>query len=271
MGVSNWLFMLGETFRRDVKIALTYRLAFVLRFLSTLFQVVVFYFISKLVTGSPPGLAEYGGNYFAYALIGLAFVRLFNISLSGYANAITEAQQMGTLEAQALLPTPLPVLIFGANLWPYLYALGETLVYLLLGLVLGAPLAHANVLAALVIALLASLAISGLGLMGAAMILVFKRGNAVSWLVEAAAGLLAGTYFPPELLPAPLQKLSWLLPHTYALAGLRQALLNGASWAALAPGMLVLLGFALVLLPMGVMSLRWALGRAQVKGNLAQY
>ena len=271
MGVKNWLIMLWEVFRRDVKIALTYRLAFLLRFLSTMFQVVVFYFISKLVTGSPPGLAEYGGNYFAYALIGLAFVRLFNISLSGYAQAITEAQQIGTLEAQALLPTPLPVLIFGANLWPYLYAFGETLVYLLLGAILGAPLARANVGAALVIAVLASLAISGLGLMGAAMILVFKRGNAVSWVVEAAAGLLAGTYFPPQLLPAPLQKLSWLLPHTFALSGLRQALLNGASWGELLSVMLALLAFALILLPAGVISLRWALARAQAKGNLAQY
>ncbi len=271
MGVSNWRVMLAETFRRDVKIALTYRLAFVLRFLSTLFQVVVFYFISQLISGSPAGLARYDGNYFAYALIGLAFLRLFGISLSGYAGALTEAQQMGVLEAQALLPTPLPVLIFGANLWPYLYALGETLVYLLLGMALGAPLAGANVAGALLIALLASLAISGLGLMGAALILVFKRGNAVSWLVEAAASLLAGVYFPPQLLPAPVQKLSYLLPHTFALAGLREALLNGASWAQLLPHILTLSVFILILLPVGVLSLHWALNQARVRGNLAQY
>jgi len=271
MAVKQGAVMLWMTFRRDVRIALSYRLAFGLRFLSTLFQVIVFYFISKLVTGTPVGLERYGGGYFAYALIGLAFLHLFNISLSGYAGAITEAQQMGTLEAQALLPTPLPVLIFGANLWPYLYALGETLVYLLLGMALGAPLAGANVWGALLIALLASVAISGLGLMGAAIILVFKRGNAVSWLVEAAAGLLAGIYFPPELLPDPLQKLSYLLPHTYALAGLRQALLNDASFAQLTPTLLALLGFGLALLPAGALSLQWALRRAQIKGNLAQY
>ena len=271
MAVKNWGFMLAAAFRRDVKIALSYRLAFVLRFLSTLFQVAVFYFISQLVTGAPAGLARYDGNYFAYALVGLAFLRLFSISLTGYAGAITEAQQMGTLEAQALLPTPLPVLIFGANLWPYLYALGETALFLLLGWALGAPLAGANLGAALALALLASLAISGLGLMGAAMILVFKRGNAVSWAVEAAAGLLAGTYFPIQLLPQPLQKFSALLPHTYALAGLREALLNGASWADLTTNMLALVGFAAVLLPAGVLALRWALSRAQIKGNLAQY
>ncbi len=271
MGVRHWPAMLWETFRRDVHIALTYRLAFVLRFLSTLFQVAVFYFISKLVTGPQPGLENYQGGYFAYALIGLAFMRLFSISLSGYAGMLTEAQQMGTLEAQALLPVPLPLLVFGANLWPYLYALGETLLYLLLGLVLGAPLAGANVLGALVVALLASIAISGLGLMGAALILVFKRGNAVSWAVEAAAALLSGVYFPPQILPQPVQKLSLLLPHTYALAGLRAALLNGASFAQLTPSILALTGFSLVLMPAGIAALVWALKQAQVKGNLAQY
>ena len=271
MAARNWLVMLWATFRRDLKIALTYRLAFVLRFLSTLFQVAVFYFISKLVTGPQPGLEAYEGGYFAYALIGLAFMRLFNISLGGYAGMLTEATQMGTLEAQALLPTPLPLLIFGANLWPYLYALGETLLYLLLGLALGAPLAGANVPGALVVALLASLAISGLGLMGAALILVFKRGNAVSWAVEAAAALLSGVYFPPQLLPEPVQKLSLLLPHTFALAGLRHALLNGASFAQLAGSMAALAGFTAILLPAGVLALLWALRQAQIKGNLAQY
>lgn len=271
MDVRVWPTMLWETFRRDVRISLTYRLAFVLRFLSTLFQVAVFYFISKLVTGPQPGLDHYEGGYFAYALIGLAFMRLFNISLSGYAGMLTESQQMGTLEAQALLPVPLPLLIFGANLWPYLYAFGETLLYLLLGLALGAPLAGANVPAALVVAVLASMAISGLGLMGAALILVFKRGNAVSWAVEAAAALLAGVYFPPQLLPQPVQKLSLLLPHTYALAGLRGALLNGDPFTKLLPSLLALLAFTLLLMPLGVIALAWALKQAQSKGNLAQY
>ncbi|HEY80646.1 MAG TPA: ABC transporter permease [Caldilineae bacterium] len=271
MGVRDWPAILWETFRRDVRIALTYRLAFVLRFLSTLFQVAVFYFISKLVAGPQPGLENYQGGYFAYALIGLAFIRLFSISLSGYAGKLTEAQQIGVLEAQALLPVPLPLLIFGSNLWPYLYAFGETALYLLLGLVLGAPLAGANAPGALVIALLASVAISGLGIMGAALILAFKRGNAVSWVVEAAAALLSGVYFPPQILPQPVQKLSLLLPHTYALKGLREALLNGASFAQLTQPILVLAGFSLALIPLGAAALAWALRQAQIKGDFAQY
>ena len=257
---------------RDVRIAKTYRLAFVLRFLGTAFQVVVFYFISRLIgQSSNPTLAPYGDNYFAYALIGVAFLRLFNLSLGGYASVLTEAQDTGTLEAQAVLPVSLPLLVTGATLWPYLYAFGETTIYLLMGLILGAPLAGANLFGAILTTILACIAISGLGFMGAAIILLYKRGNAVAWVFEASAALLAGTYFPPQLLPAPLQKLALLLPQTYALAALRAALLQGATTREILPALGILIGFSLVLLPLGVLALRLTYRQAQKRGNLAQY
>lgn len=269
---SAWLSVLAASFRRDLRIAVSYRLSFVLRFASTLFQVVVFYFISRLMTAAAnPTLAQYGNNYFAYVLVGLAFQHLFSLSLSGYAGAITEAQQTGTMEAQAVLPVSLPWLVAGANLWPFVYALGETVVYFGLGIVLGARLAGANILAAVLLTLLASLAISGLGFMGAALILIFKRGNAVAWLVEAATALLAGVFFPPALLPAPLQKLSLLLPQTHALNGLRAALLQGADLSSVWPSLAILAGFSLALTPLGIVSLNWAYRQAKVRGNLAQY
>lgn len=277
--VSSAVAVLLACLRRDFRIARSYKLAFVLRFSGAFFQVIVFFFISRLMgAGVNPALSVYGGNYFAYVLIGLAFSRLFSLSLTGYAGAISEAQQTGTLEAQAVLPVPLPLLVAGANLWPFLFATGETVLYLLLGMALGASMTAANLLAALLILLLACVAISGLGLMGAALILLYKRGNAVAWAVEAAAALLAGVYFPPDLLPGPLKNLSALLPHTYALAGLRSTLLQPAA-PALNPGgiagftplLLPLAGFCLVLIPAGVLALRWAYRQARMRGNLAQY
>lgn len=264
--------ILWACLQRDVRIALTYRLALILRFLGTFFQVIVFFFISPFLGGGAhPALAGYEGGYFAYVLIGLAFQRLFALSLSGYANSLSEMQQTGTLEAQALLPTSLPLLVVGSNLWPGLYALSETLIYLGLGAALGASLAGANALAALLLSLMASLAISGLGLMGAALILLFKRGNAVAWGVEAAVVLLAGVYFPADLLPAPLPRLALILPHTHAFAGLRAALLQGAGLETLLPTLVVLALFALILLPAGLFSLLWAQRLARQRGTIAQY
>ena len=257
---------------RDWRIARSYRLALLLRLLSTVFQVAVFFFISKLMgMAASPALEDFGGDYFAYVLIGLAFQRLFTISLTGYASAVGEAQRTGTLEAQAILPVSLPILITGANLWPFLYATAETFVYLLLGVLLGVSLAGANVAGAVAIALLASIAISGLGFMGAAIILLYKRGNAVAWVVEATTALVAGVYFPPEILPAPLQKLSLLLPQTYALTGIRSALLQSATLSQLLPTLAILAGFAIILVPLGVVAIHITYRKAQDKGSLAQY
>jgi ABC-2 type transport system permease protein len=263
--------VLEAGFLRDWRIGRSYRLAFVLRFLGTAFQVVVFYFIGRLLGEGHPALAPYGGDYFAYVLIGLAFQRLFNLSLAGYGAGIGEAQQTGTFEAQLLWPVSWPWLVVSFNLWPYTYALAETALYLVLGVLLGAPLTGANWVGAFGVALLACVAISGLGLMGAGLIIVAKRGNVVAWAVEAATALLAGVYFPTALLPDPLPRLAFMLPQTYALRGLRDALLLGQNTMALAPELLVLLAYAFVLVPLGVLTLHLACRWAQAQGSLAQY
>ncbi len=263
--------VLEAGFLRDWRIGRSYRLAFLLRFLGTAFQVVVFYFIGRLLVAEHPTLAPYGGNYFAYVLIGLAFQRLFHISLTGYGAGITEAQQTGTFETQLLWPVAWPWLIVSFNLWPYAYALIETGLYLLLGMLLGVPLAGANWVGAFLIAFMACVALSGLGLMGAGLIIVAKRGNAVAWLFEAATALLAGVYFPPALLPDPLPDLARWLPQTYALRGLRHALLLTGNTATLLPEFVILAGYALILIPVGVLTLHLACRWAQSRGTLTQY
>jgi len=263
--------VLWAGFRRDWHIGRSYRLAFLLRFLGTAFQVVVFYFIGRLLGAGHPALVPYGGDYFAYVLIGLAFQRLFHLSLAGYGAGIVEAQQTGTFEAQLLWPVSWPWLVVSFNLWPYAYALVETGLYLLLGLLLGVSLTGANWVGAFLVALMACIAISGLGLMGAGLIIVAKRGNAVAWVVEAATALLAGVYFPTALLPDPLPRLALWLPQTYALRGLRNALLLAANTAAFAPEALILAGYALILVPVGVLTLHLACRWAQIQGTLAQY
>src|SRR5438128_1912272 len=73
------------------------------------------------------------------------------------------------------------------------------------------------------------LALSGIGLASAGIILVTKQGDPVTWFVGITSGFLGGVVFPIEVLPAPIHRVALLLPTTHALAALRQALINGAS------------------------------------------
>jgi ABC-2 type transport system permease protein len=74
--------------------------------------------------------------------------------------------------------------------------------------------------------------------------------------------------YPVSVLPVPLQWMARLLPVTYSLEGMRQALLAGAGFAQLWPAVRALLLFAVVLLPLASLVFSWALRRTRITGTL---
>jgi ABC-2 type transport system permease protein len=83
--------------------------------------------------------------------------------------------------------------------------------------------------------------------------------------------LLAGVYYPVEVLPDWLQAISRLLPATYSTAALRRVMLGSGSFSTGMQDLLALVGFALLLLPVGLVALRIAVRWAKIDGSLAQY
>ena len=263
----------GAFLRRDLSQALSYRFAFVLQLGSILFSVAIFYFLSRLFgSGVAPQLEAYGGDYFSFVLIGLAFTGFLGLSLSNFADSIREGQVMGTLEIMLLSPTRLSVILFSSSLWAYLLTAIRVVVYLLVGvLVFGAGLGQANIPAALLVMILSIASFSGIGILSAAMVLIVKRGDPVAWLLGGASSLLAGVYYPITVLPAWLEPLSRILPLTYALDAMRLAMLKGYSIYELRFDILVLLGFTVILTPLAFLAFRKALKRAKMEGSLIQF
>jgi ABC-2 type transport system permease protein len=83
--------------------------------------------------------------------------------------------------------------------------------------------------------------------------------------------VFGGVFFPVEVLPLWLQKVSMLLPMTYALRAVRLALLRGAPWSELRGDLAALAVFSVILLPLGAVAFRWAIARARATGSLAHY
>ncbi|MGD9143895.1 MAG: ABC transporter permease, partial [Dehalococcoidia bacterium] len=72
--------------KRDFSQALSYRLSFLLQIGGIFFSVAIFYFLSELFGSAiAPQLEDYGGNYFSFVLIGLAFTGFLGLSLSSFA------------------------------------------------------------------------------------------------------------------------------------------------------------------------------------------
>lgn len=263
-----WAFLV-----RDFKTQSSYRLAFIMNFAGIFLSVVIFFFISKLVgVGINPYLKSYGGNYFAFALIGIALSGFMGTGMGVFSSSISSAQSQGTLEAMLVTPTKLSEIVLMSSVWSFIFTSFNVVVYLVFGsLVFGLDLGHANVLPALVILFLIVNVFSSLGIMSASFIMVLKRGDPISWIFGSTSNILGGTFFPIAVLPAWLQKFSFLFPIYYALKAMRLALLKGYGFSALAPEILTLLGFVIVFVPISMWSFKYAVRRAKIDGSLATY
>jgi ABC-2 type transport system permease protein len=257
-------------FRRDLAIARSYRAAFLLETLQTFFGVATFYYLSQFVSTDqlsrslPPG-----SNYFAFALIGLAFFDYLTVSLGTFDDSILEARQNGTLEALLVTETRLTTILIASAAYPLVLVALRTGIYLAWGVLLfHFPIRQANWLGAGVILLVSILAFAGLGIISTSYLLLYKRGNPARWMILGVSGLLGGTMYPVSVLPGPLQWLARLIPVTYSLQGMRQALLAGAGMVELWPSLRALLLFCLVLLPLSGLIFAWAVRQTKVTGTL---
>lgn len=258
---------------RDFRIELSYRFAFFLRFLGIFFSVATFFFIAKLFGSSVSShLEAYNGDYFAFVLIGIAFSGFLSTGLSTFATSIRSAQAEGTLEAMLVTPTRLATIVLSSSLWSFFFTSLTVLVYLAFGvLVFGAQVTATGILPALLVLLLTIVTFSGLGIVSASFIMVLKRGDPVSWIFGSVSSLMGGTYFPVTVLPAWLQKFSYLFPIFYSLRAMRLALLSGASFGTLVPDILALVVIAALVLPLSAVAFNYAVKRAKIDGTLATY
>lgn len=259
--------------RRDFMTESSYRFAFVLQLLGILFSVASFYFVAQLFgAGAAPYLSAYGGDYFSFVLIGIAFVGYQGVALHTFSRVIRSGQTTGTLEAMLTTPTRLSTILVSSGLWNFAFTSLRVIVYLIVGMaVFGVAFRQANVLAALVILMLTILALSGIGILSACFIMIFKRGDPVNFLFGSLSTLLAGVYYPVEVLPSWLQTVAYLFPLTYSLQAVRRALLMGDSLVALVREVVVLTLFSAVLLPLSLLAFRYAVRQAKRDGSLAQF
>lgn len=260
-------------FKRDFFVTSSYKLDFMMYWIHALAVLLPFFFISKMLSpkGSPH-LIPYGGDYFAFVLIGLGLRRYLAHSLQSLAGAIGEEQGLGTLEALLVTPTPFYVIFFLLSLLSFIYALFNLLFYLLMGVFLfQVQFTQSNVFGALVVLLLTTVTFSAFGLFSASFILVFKKGSFVEPFLGGFSSFFGGVYFPVTLFPHWLQKASQWVPMTYALRPLRLCLLKGAPLAALKEDLLILFLLTVILCPISVWTFGKALKKAKKDGSLTHY
>lgn len=259
--------------RREARTIAGYRIAFAVRGAAFGLTVLSLAFLSRLVGAADnPHLAAYGGDYLAFAVIGLVVMDLQQVGVANLSNRIRTAQLLGVLEAEMATPVPSWIILAVGPVYEYALALARSAIYLVLAtLMFGVGFPRANAGTLLLAAPLVLGAFVGLGLLSAATTMLVRRTNPVAVLLASASMLLSGVAYPVSVLPGWLRTAGRLLPLTHALELARAALLRGAGPAELSASLAALALFAAVLCPLGAGLFVYALRRARIDGSLTHY
>lgn len=255
---------------KDLRVALTYRLSFVLGIAAAFYGLVSFYFVTRVVGDSPTvGTPD---EYFRFIVVGVVVSSILRASVSTAAANARRDQIEGTLEILAAQPVSPLALALGWSALPVTQALLDGLLTALVAIPLGFSGFSPDLLSTVVVLVVSLVAFLAIGFLGAALVLAIQQGIGVMGFVVAGLALTSGAVFPVSVLPEPLQLISDLSPLTYALDAMRGALLDGDGLGTLmGDGLGILLIMCAVLLPLSLLVLTGALRYARARGTLARF
>ena len=143
----------------------------------------------------------------------------------------------GTIEYTFMAPLSRPIHLFGMGLFAIVYGvIRAVLLFAVVALFFHLQLADANFAAALVVLVVASISFIGIGMMTAVLPLISpEKGTQLGFVAQGILLVVSGVYYPVSVLPEWMQWLAKISPATYALDGIRDAIINGADISAMWP------------------------------------
>ena len=177
---------------------------------------------------APVGTAGEGLNYLQYFLPGtMALVCLFTAIFSTI--SVIEDRQAGFLQAVLVSPAPRGAIVMGKMVGGTLLAIIQAVVFIALMPVVGVPLTLAGVFWAMVLLVLLSFGLTGLGLVIAWTTDSIQGFHAIMNLLLMPIWFLSGAVFPVAGAPGWLKILMLANPVTYGVAGLQIAFFGAHS------------------------------------------
>jgi ABC-2 type transport system permease protein len=204
-----------------------------------------------------------------YLLIGSLLWGFLSLVFMEAAFAIAWERWEGTIEYTFMAPIRRVTHLMGICLFAIGYGLVRTFVLLVAIAMFKLDFSRADIGAAVAVLAASTVPLVGLAIFTSVLPMVSpQKGEQMSFAVQGFLLLVSGVYYPLSVLPAPLQVAGYASPLTYALDGMRQSLLNGATLVDELPSIGILLGMGALMIPAGVWVFGWAEKRAKRLGLL---
>jgi ABC-2 type transport system permease protein len=206
-----------------------------------------------------------------FLLIGTLAWAYLSAILDDISLVVTWERWEGTIEHTLMAPVPRVAHLIGTAVFGVLHALVRTTAVMAISLpFFDVDLSGADWSTAIVVLLVGSLSLIGLGILAGVLPLIYpERGEQLSFMVQASVLLVSGVYYSVDVLPGWLQALSWFSPATYLLDGMRAGIIDGAGVTDVAGDLAALVVFAIVLIPLSIVVFgvaeRWAKRTGRLK------
>ncbi len=176
----------------------------------------------------------------------------------------------GTIEYTFMAPLSRPVHLIGMGVFAILYGVVRAaIVFAVIAAMFGLHMPDANFVSALILLAIASVSFIGIGMMTAVLPLISpEKGVQFGYIGQGLLLVVSGVYYPVEVLPAAMEWVSTISPATYALRGIRAAILEGAGPGAVWGDIWPLIVIGLVSVPLGFAIFRRGERYAKQHGKL---
>jgi ABC-2 type transport system permease protein len=168
----------------------------------------------------------------------------------------------GTIEYTFMAPLARSMHLAGMGIFAILYGLIRAiLLFIVVALFFDLSMPDANFLAALVVLIVASVSFIGIGTMTAVMPLISpEKGMQLGFIAQGMLLVVSGVYYPVDVLPEWMQWIAKISPATYALEGIRGAILDGEGLSSMWDEIWPLLIIGVVSIPLGL----WVFRRGEI-------
>jgi len=255
---------------KDLRIALTYRLSFVLGIFTAFFSMLTFFFITRVVghsaaVGTP-------AEYFRFVVVGMTTANILRAAVMASAANARNDQVQGTLEILATQPMSPIALALGWSALPVFEAIVEGAIVLALAVPLGFSGFTPDWISVLLVLVISTTVFLAIGFIGTAFVLAIQQSAGITGLALTGMALVGGALFPTSVLPASAHVLTVLSPLTYTLRAMRGAMIAGDSPVHLLTGDLgVVLIYAAISMTIALTVLKASFRFARAQGTLARF
>jgi ABC-2 type transport system permease protein len=176
----------------------------------------------------------------------------------------------GTIEYTFMAPLSRAVHLLGMGAFAVLYGVVRTAaLFAVVALFFGLSFPAADFVAALVLLAVASISFVGIGMVTAVLPLISpEKGAQLGFIAQGLLLVVSGVYYPVEVMPSWMEWLAAISPATYALEGIRAAILDGASLGDLGGQLWPLAALGVASIPAGLAVFRAGERYAKRHGKL---